>query len=431
MRLKDLLFFALLISLIAACNAGAPFTELPDVEPKIINVSFVSSDGTASVSSLHPRQIDEQSITYDIQSLNDEQYFKPMRTSGARGILRKSITPVSFVLSTSNIFLYRDLYSVGAYEKILYSIGDQSTGEVYQHFDLINSRQVVRDFALEESQFQGFGLKLSLNSDIGSGSVNDGLMVMSEVTLRLGAEYAEFDLEGGIYISELDAHVFTLNFLQPYLTDKLGYIAIGGDIPTDGIQNPEGIEGVYPLPCKIESRDDGIIGSSTLFLNGPAYDFNQFTNPEIVFNWNMADCVQIYDNGTPADYSDDIVTLDVGNPFPISIELRELQSPGVTDSAADTTTPADVAHAHLAGQNSVNTLQWINPIDADFEKVIIVRKAGTAPLDHEDGDIVYEGFTPAYWDTTGESGVHYYYAIYACDFSGNMSGGIVVDQIQN
>jgi hypothetical protein len=84
----------------------------------------------------------------------------------------------------------------------------------------------------------------------------------------------------------------------------------------------------------------------------------------------------------------------------------------------------------ISGPTTYSTLQWISPKDPDFDKVVIVRKAGSAPTSKTDGDIVYDGYLPNYCDTTGSSGVHYYYLVYTVDNSGNASTGIVLDQVQ-
>ena len=84
----------------------------------------------------------------------------------------------------------------------------------------------------------------------------------------------------------------------------------------------------------------------------------------------------------------------------------------------------------ISGDQYYNTLQWVNPIDEDFDKVVITRKDSSAPLYQGDGDIVYEGYEPAHPDLTGTSGVEYYYLVQTVDYSGNASSGVVLSKVQ-
>ena len=77
------------------------------------------------------------------------------------------------------------------------------------------------------------------------------------------------------------------------------------------------------------------------------------------------------------------LTLNLDRPFPISIQVRESEV-GASPTQSDTTPPAEVHAAMIAGPTSWNTLQWINPRDDDFDHVEIVRKAGSTPAGHSD-----------------------------------------------
>jgi hypothetical protein len=143
----------------------------------------------------------------------------------------------------------------------------------------------------------------------------------------------------------------------------------------------------------------------------------------------MTDLVEIYDAGTPDVYTDDIVTFKVDDPFPVSLTIQENEA-DPSPSGDDTTPPDDVIAAAISGPTTYNTLQWINPIDEDFDKVVVVRKAGSAPADRNDGEVVYDSYKPNYVDSTGTSGTDYYYTIYAVDRAGNYSAGVTLNQVQ-
>ena len=137
----------------------------------------------------------------------------------------------------------------------------------------------------------------------------------------------------------------------------------------------------------------------------------------------------MYDGGVD-DLSRRIVTFNLSSPFSISLILQEKESEP-TPLPEDDMPPGEVLLPAISGPSTYNTIQWINPKDRDFDKVVIVRKSGSPPANHSDGEIVYEGYEPNYCDSTGISGIHYYYLVYTVDFSGNYSTGVHLDQVQH
>lgn len=72
--------------------------------------------------------------------------------------------------------------------------------------------------------------------------------------------------------------------------------------------------------------------------------------------------------------------------------------------------------------NSVN-ITWLNPSDASFDKVKLVRSSnGPAPTP-SDGNLVYEGKEQRFTDTNVSSGQTYYYTIFSLNAQGQYSGG--------
>jgi hypothetical protein len=74
----------------------------------------------------------------------------------------------------------------------------------------------------------------------------------------------------------------------------------------------------------------------------------------------------------------------------------------------------------LSSSNRV-TLNWSNPTESDFSKVIVVRKVGSASSTINDGTKIYEGTNTSFADTTLNSSTTYHYAIWAYDHVGNVS----------
>jgi hypothetical protein len=165
-------------------------------------------------------------------------------------------------------------------------------------------------------------------------------------------------------------------------------------------------------------------------LPGDEIDFRGIANPAVVLEWDMQDLVELYDHGTPADPTDDLVTFSLSDPFPARIVVREEVIPSI-GSIPDTSPPGEVAFPAIGGATSLNAIQWVNPIDEDFDHVVVVRKAGAEPNSHADGEQVYNGYAPNYFDATGASGVHCYYLVYTVDLAGNESVGVVLDQVQH
>ncbi len=272
------------------------------------------------------------------------------------------------------------------------------------------------------------------------------MISMNVVSVRLPSKYdAIHNLDGEISIpgtSDNTLHWFALSTLQPYVTPFLDYIALGSDITSPSIQNPTGAmppspPGYWEMP---QWGGDINGNASAIFLKGPELDFSNFTDPEIVFAWDLRGLVELYDAGTATDYTDDIVTFNLANPFSISISVQEKSSP-TSASASDSTPPAEVLLPTISGPGTIadpdgilseqTVLQWVNPIDEDFDKAVIVRKADPAPTSRADGELAYGGFEPNFCDITGTVGVHYYYRVFAVDFSGNYSEGMVLDQVQH
>jgi len=89
--------------------------------------------------------------------------------------------------------------------------------------------------------------------------------------------------------------------------------------------------------------------------------------------------------------------------------------------AIDTTPPT--VPSNFTGISSENyiSLVWNNPSEADFTRVLIVKKENSAPTSKTDGTVVYEGNLEEFKDTNIISDKTYYYSIYAYDTKPNYS----------
>jgi len=96
-----------------------------------------------------------------------------------------------------------------------------------------------------------------------------------------------------------------------------------------------------------------------------------------------------------------------------------------TLSIPDTTAPANVTNLTVIPKTDSIQLQWINPKDADFDSVRIVRSTTFYPQDPFQGKVVYEGRGNYVTDFDVLSDTNYYYTVFSKDIQGNYSSGAV------
>lgn len=423
-------FFVAVVFL--SCNP----TGISDGIAQRISISFDASYTGLGVSQAKSAKISSVSTS----PLHDESFFKEDRQAENRGNLISQVTPQYFVLEIGQLLIYKAMENMEYSEFITQGVLNPRTNpldhDIPRHINIVHARHFIRDveilYGIEfgSIEFGDFwsGLMMRISPYAGTES-NDGFYIMSLVGIDLGPEYMLTTLPNEI-TDQMDApieglHYFSVGTLQPYITPTLSFITIGNDILTSGIQNPNGESGRWVLPGGATSGN-----SSQIFLPGNEIDLSSYDNPEITLVWDLYNLVEVYDAGTPSTV-DDIVTFNLSNPFPVRLDVQEYRPQEQIGDPDDSTPPGDVSLLAIAGANTYNTLQWINPIDEDFDSVTIVRKAAAPPIDRNDGELVYQGFEPNYCDTTAVSGTHYYYLIQAVDFAGNFSPGVFLDQVQH
>jgi hypothetical protein len=74
-------------------------------------------------------------------------------------------------------------------------------------------------------------------------------------------------------------------------------------------------------------------------------------------------------------YNDDIVTFDLTTPFPVSITIQENTNQVSESGSHDITAPEEVGLYNIYENDTYIVLIWINPVDIDFDKIVIVRKS--------------------------------------------------------
>jgi len=104
----------------------------------------------------------------------------------------------------------------------------------------------------------------------------------------------------------------------------------------------------------------------------------------------------------------DFVSVVVGDPL---MTIREVEP------------PAEVSGLTAEADDSAIYLSWVNPNDADFAGVKILRKTGSYPTYILDGTEVYDGVGTSFLDTGLTNGTVYYYTAFAYDEVPNYSSG--------
>ncbi len=90
----------------------------------------------------------------------------------------------------------------------------------------------------------------------------------------------------------------------------------------------------------------------------------------------------------------------------------------------DTVPPAEASNYTLTTTTNSIVLNWTNPVDTDFSKVILVRKIGSRSNTPTDGTVIYEGANSTKTDTNIQVNVTYFYTLFSFDTSNNRSNGI-------
>jgi len=399
---------------------------------KTTNLSFITNN-FASVNS--SENYNSNKINFSESNNINETYFKDLRKEAKRGDLVNKYSSEEFVLDIDYITLYSGRKGSYIVSSLLGLLKNPKGGIIPRHINLVYAKNFIRKIEISKNSYNGISIQFLPH---GNGSSNDNYYVRSIIGVDLGSDYSSVVLVNeitGMNFPNNNLHYFGFDALQPYNVPFLSCITIGSDISKFELQNPTGSNGTWDIPSvgDISSHTNIMFSTTTgnssqLFIPGNSIDLSQYSNPEIIFNWDLNDLIEVYDAGTPDNKSDDIVTFKLSNPFPISLKVQETTS--VESSSGDNSAPSEVYMPAISGPNTYNTLQWINPKDSDFNKVVIIRKSNLAPSSVSDGEKVYESYEPNYCDVKGTSGTNYYYRIYTVDYSNNYSSGVVLNQIQ-
>jgi hypothetical protein len=358
------------------------------------------------------------------KSMNEvnEVFFKPSLKKENRGELVEKYTPSDFVLCVDHILVYRNDNSDIQTEYLLRRKTNPKGTVIPNHINVVHADNIVKSKELLRDSIDGISIQLSSEQ---SDNLRDKLYFLSIVGVNLGSEYRDIvfpnEIKDRSKFKDTTLHYFPFDELQPFDV-QLAYLTIGSDIHAMGLKSVESDDGFWYIPGMEAS---GKI--SQLFLKGNSLNINKMKNPEILFNWDLNNLVHVYDSNTPEE-DDDVVCFNLSNPFPIMVQARDIGM--MSKSVYTYNSISEVGMLSIGGKNSYNTLQWVNPSEKYFKRVVIVRNQGEEPMSYTDGDIVFEGIGSSFCDLTATPGKKYFYKVYVVDSEGNYSKGLTVSQVQ-
>lgn len=459
MKARILLISAVLLSVmvVGGCNlmgedpsddpAGSP-TDNPDSLSIPVSVSANVGAGATAGSTVG-------ASLYDLSPVVSSEYYKTGLQALGEAERIATLTPDEFLLQMDFLTLYHRPESAQSgmdfvTDDLRSQFSDDAGAIIPQMVNMRYADRFIRGVTATRETYDGIAMQFLT----GIGETN-GMPTTSYFAVDIsgieGATCSSFldpvtgdplfeyssQLSNDFGIPEnADVCYFSFDQLQPFAVDFLSYVIIGSDIEALSLQNPEGEMPTTGDPPSWQFPGGGTSGNaSQLFVpTAEPISFQGLSNPEVIFNWETEDLIEIYKVTTEGEEDKFYITLKLDNPFPISLTVREQTEGDGTGTAGapdEVLRPyIGVAEASEFGTSIHNTIYWVNPPDPAFDRVVIVRKIDSPPSDAEDGEIVHDSHRPAFVDATGVEGTHYYYRIYTVSHSGDYSEGIVMDRVQ-
>jgi hypothetical protein len=400
------------------------------------SVNFIgSSDAIAKgrlkvsfIGNSQPR-VKSQVTMGDLTPFEQSIYVAPFN-SDLKGNLVGRYTPHSVIGSVNGMGVASPNYRLPLNLRYGVATGPYSGFGLLPIFDLALAKDIVYvDYLVEHGRNDFTVVELQIWGENMPGC-NINFSQVSEVHVDLGTEY-----QGITFPKELKdksygtVHVFQLVDLIPLgKKDHIALVRLAFDHSVDRpyIVNPDGsyVHDLNPYFWECDTRM-GIAGY-VIYLPGLNLDLSS-QSAHLIFDWDLFNLIEVYDNGTPDDPSDDLITLCLENPFPVTLRAEPYSEwePIVGDGVQ----PPEVSELDIRFYDLVNQqifLRWLNPSVADFRQVNVVRKEGTPPMGLEDGEVVYVGNGAMYQDDNISLGKEYFYRVIVEDWDGLFSNGEVI-----
>lgn len=423
---------------IAPAKAGYAFTPgFLEISRPSNSVNFIgSSDAIAKgrlkvsfVGNSQPR-VKSQVTMGDLTPFDQSTYVAPFN-SDLKGNLVGRYTPHSVIGSVNGMGVASPNYRLPLSLNYNVATGPHSSFGLIPIFDLVLAKDIVYvDYLVEHGRNDFTVVELEIWGENGEPDSNNTFSTFSEVHIDLGSEY-----QGITFPKELKdksygtVHVFQLVDLIPLgKRDHVALVRLAFDHSVDRpyILNPDGSYVHNLNPYFWESKTNIWLAGYVIYLPGMNLDLSS-QSAHLIFDWDLFELIEVYDNGTPDDRSDDLITLCLENPFPITLRVEPYGE--WEPILGDDVQPPEVSELDIRFYDLVNQqifLRWINPSVADFRQVHVVRKEATPPTGLEDGEVVYVGNGAMYQDDNIGLGKEYFYRVIVEDWDGLFSNGEVI-----
>lgn len=400
-------------------TSSANFTGSNDVAARgKLKVSFVGNTGS---------RVRSRVALTDL-TLFDPSVYVPPFNSEAKGTLVGRYTPHSLIGSIGGMGVASPNYRLPLSLDPVVATGPHSGFSLFPIFDVVLARDIVYvDYLLEHGRYDFTVVEMTIGGKNSRPDSHNCFSTFSEVHVDLGDEYRDVcfpkEQRGK---SHGTVHVFELVDLIPLGNQAQAIlIRLSFDHAVDCpyILNPDGSYVRYFNPYFWDSRTSISLRGYVIYLPGLNLDLSS-QSAHLILDWDLFDLIEVYDNGTPTDAGDDLVTLRLDNPFPITLRAEPYGEwePVVGDGVR----PPDVSELDIRFYDLVTQqvfVRWINPSVADFRQVHVVRKEGTPPVWIEDGEVVYVGSGAMYQDDDVEADREYFYLVIVEDWDGLFSDG--------
>lgn len=422
-RLAVLLVTALLLT---GCLGGGSQDKRNPLAGQM-QVSFIGKrDQVSGFRALSSRVNTPQD--FEEQLFAPEIYREPF-ASDQQGELVNAFTPSSLIISLEGIQLEKP--TAGQMLSLVSEVNSTPDGgwRILPNFDLAYSNEILdAAYAISDGDFDWQSVRITFftrDAEWKADQPNSELPYVGQVKVRLGPEYEGVDF-GGLAHWDADSglHVFQFADLVPLEGREqtvLLSMLFADQTKKPFIVNPDGsyVDNFRPTYWETDST----WGQAGYIIYQPGLTLDLRETNHLVFEYDLVDLIEVYDNDTPEDPHDDLITFRLDNPFPIKFYAEGLS--GETDlppeEALQEVDHLEIGYFDLLER--VVALKWTNPPMETFERVRIVRKEGQPPESLEDGLEVYSGRFPVCQDNVVEEGREYHYLVVVEDCYGQLSAG--------
>lgn len=446
MKKRRFAIFCLMILsfLFYGCSNSDNITDVTEPNEPTVDQVHVSFKSIEEKELMHPMALVDDLTIFDTSLYVEPfNYYNTTQQKNTLGERVTSATPTKFITGIPDIAVASPRDRIPLTNRNFVHSTDYSGFQIVSLLDLVYAKNLINNKALINSKITRFQVielsivadnymfipKSSWNGDT-SPYIQSTFETYSEIHVELPEEYKDItfdnELDSPIYEPENDnIHVFSFLDLIPLGkksdTNSLCFF-FDKNINEPRIYNPDGkkVTDFNPNLWESERRDSWT--GYYIYMPGEVLNFTG-GNKEITFIWNLSDMIEVYNNATPDDLTDDLVTLNLSNPFPISFEVNSYSDIRVSSESPDEVGFLEGKYFNEYVQTPQSILRWINPSQESFKQVHIIKKEDSFPENINDGERVYSDSFPVFFDKKVEEGEDYYYKVFVENATGKISKG--------